>query len=119
MRHATRPGIPGVYIEGNYRGHKASPGSYSVSLKKGDQESSTDFKIKPNPNYPTDIPTYQEYHKLMNTLSETFNEMLMAAIAESHRHGFRPQPFLFQAQFLCNLQQEAAGQYLDVLGPFA
>ena len=40
MRHATMPGVPDVYIEGSFRGHKASPGKYTVLLKAGEQKNS-------------------------------------------------------------------------------
>ena len=75
MRYSTMVGIPGVYIEGSYRGHKVSPGQYSMTLKKGEQKSTTSFKVVPNPLYPTTASTYQEYHKLMMSMTETFNDM--------------------------------------------
>ena len=33
MRYAGMPGIPKAYIEGSYRGHKAIPGKYNLTLK--------------------------------------------------------------------------------------
>ena len=33
MRYADMPGIPTAYIEGSYRGHKAIPGKYNLTLK--------------------------------------------------------------------------------------
>ena len=35
MRYPTMPGVPGVYIEASYRGHKAAPGTYRFTLKRG------------------------------------------------------------------------------------
>ena len=32
MRYAGMPGIPTAYIEGSYRGHKAIPGQYKLTL---------------------------------------------------------------------------------------
>ena len=75
MKYPTRLGVPDVYIEGNYRGHKVSPGKYSISLKKGTQSSSTSVQILPNPLYPTKAETYRKYHELMMSMTETFNEM--------------------------------------------
>jgi photosystem II stability/assembly factor-like uncharacterized protein len=82
LRHPTMVGVPNVYIESSFRGHKASPGKYSVILKMGDQTVTTDFEILPNPLYPTDAQTYQEYHTLMtkmegelNTMHNTINSM--------------------------------------------
>src|SRR4029079_6171984 len=33
MRYSTMPGVPDAYIESSYRGHKAVPGKYTVTLK--------------------------------------------------------------------------------------
>ena len=65
MRHATIPGVPGVYIEGSYAGHKAIPGKYSVTLKLGGQTLVTDAEILANPLYPTTAAIYTEYHQTM------------------------------------------------------
>ena len=51
LRYPTATGAPKAYIEGSFRGHKASPGDYTMTLKSGDQEVSQDFKILPNPLY--------------------------------------------------------------------
>jgi len=68
LRYPTMGGVPNVYIESNYRGHKASPGKYSLALKIGDQVATSTFEILPNPLYPTDAKTYQEYHSLMSRM---------------------------------------------------
>lgn len=75
LRFPTITGIPGVYIESNYRGHKASPGKYSITLKKGDQTASANFEIQPNPLYPTDAKTYLEYHKVMSSMEAEVTKM--------------------------------------------
>ncbi|MEY3368045.1 MAG: hypothetical protein RI973_1200, partial [Bacteroidota bacterium] len=41
LRHATAPGVPDVYIESSYRGHKVPPGTYTLRLTRGDQQTST------------------------------------------------------------------------------
>lgn len=75
MRYPSMVGVPHVYIESNFRGHKASPGKYSITLKWGDQTASTNFEILPNPLYPTDAKTYQQYHALMNSMETELNKM--------------------------------------------
>ncbi|MGE3465746.1 MAG: WD40/YVTN/BNR-like repeat-containing protein [Pyrinomonadaceae bacterium] len=65
LRHSTMPGIPGVYIESSYAGHKAIPGKYTVTVKHGSQSVTTGAEILPNPLYPTDAATYREYHQTM------------------------------------------------------
>ena len=74
-RHATMPGIPKAYVEGSYRGHKASPGQYSLVLKAGGNESTIDFQILPNPLYEIDPARYQEYHETMQAMENTVTEM--------------------------------------------
>ena len=66
MRYPTMPGVPDVYIESSYRGHKAIPGKYKVTLKLKDQTVSTEATILSNPLYPTDAATYTAYHAMMN-----------------------------------------------------
>ena len=66
MRYATMPGVPGVYIESSYAGHKASPGKYSITLKMAEQTVSTETEILANPLYPTNASSYKEYHQIMS-----------------------------------------------------
>ncbi len=66
MRYATMPGVPDVYIESSYAGHKAPPGKYRVSVKMGGQTISTEAEILANPLYPTNLSTYAEYHQVMS-----------------------------------------------------
>ncbi|MBL0889346.1 MAG: glycosyl hydrolase [Gemmatimonadaceae bacterium] len=65
MRHETLPGVPGVYIEASYRGHKAVPGRYRFTLKHGDKTVETDGTILPNPLYAVEAATYAEYDAFM------------------------------------------------------
>ncbi len=68
MRNATIPGVPGVYIEASYRGHKASPGRFRFTLKSGEGSLTTEADILANPLYPTDATTYAEYDAFMSGL---------------------------------------------------
>jgi photosystem II stability/assembly factor-like uncharacterized protein len=65
MRYATMPGVPNVYIESSYAGHKAPPGNYFITVKMADKTVSTDTEIVANPLYPTNVATYNEYHSTM------------------------------------------------------
>ena len=65
LRYPTMPGIPGVYVESSYAGHKASPGKYTVTIKMSDQTASTAVEILANPLYPTTAAAYKEYHQTM------------------------------------------------------
>ncbi|MCR9289799.1 MAG: glycosyl hydrolase [Bacteroidetes bacterium] len=75
MRHATMPGIPTAYIEGSYRGHKVSPGLYTISLSQGSTTKTSEVEIKQNPLYPTDEATYSEYHQFMSSMEIALTEM--------------------------------------------
>ncbi len=75
MRYATMSGVPEVYIESSFRGHKASPGSYSVTLKYGNTEGKTNCKILPNPLYSTSPETYSEYNNFMIAMEDALNDM--------------------------------------------
>jgi photosystem II stability/assembly factor-like uncharacterized protein len=84
MRYPTMPGVPDAYIEANYRGHKAIPGKYTITLTAGTQNISTVAEILPNPLYPVNGNYYKEYnnimagmeieltlmHKMVNTMNE-------------------------------------------------
>jgi len=73
-RYPNMPGIPDTYIEASFRGHKAGPGNYTVSIKAGEQSSDSEFKILPNPLYPTDID-YDTYGQFMNEVRSKLTEM--------------------------------------------
>lgn len=49
MRYQTLPGVPKVFIEGSYKGHKAAPGNYQATLKAGANEQTITFSILPDP----------------------------------------------------------------------
>ncbi len=82
LRYPIMTGVPGVYIEASYDGHKAIPGTYRVTLKAGSRTATTDAAILANPLYTTDAATYAEYHAFMssaegelNTMHETVNKL--------------------------------------------
>ncbi len=75
MRCATIPGVPGVYIESSYRGHKAPPGKYTATLKAGEQNAVTEIEILANPLYPASAGEYKEYHTLMNSMEAEVTKM--------------------------------------------
>jgi hypothetical protein len=68
MRYFTMPGVPNVYIESSYAGHKAVPGKYTFTIKATDKTLTTSAEITPNPLYPTTAATYKEYHLLMSQM---------------------------------------------------
>jgi hypothetical protein len=75
LRYATMPGVPDAYIESSYRGHKAIPGKYTVTLRMGEQKVSTDAEILANPLYPVDVATYKEYNSIMSSMENELTTM--------------------------------------------
>jgi photosystem II stability/assembly factor-like uncharacterized protein len=75
LRYPTMSGVPGVYIESSFSGHKAVPGKYTVTLKVAGQTATTNFEIVPNPLYPTDAKTYQEYNEWMSAREAEVTKM--------------------------------------------
>jgi photosystem II stability/assembly factor-like uncharacterized protein len=75
LRHQTMPGIPHVYIESSFAGHKAIPGNYQVILSLGDLSSKTTVEIKSNPNYNVTTATYKAYDELMGGMEKNVSDM--------------------------------------------
>ncbi len=81
LRHATMAGVPGVYIEGSYRGHKVPPGRYRLTLRLGAAAVTTEAEVRANPRYATSAAAYAEYDRFMaqvegelTRMHETVNE---------------------------------------------
>ena len=75
MRYPTIPGVPGVYIEASYAGHKAVPGKYHFTLKTGDATVETDADILANPLYQTSAAAYKDYHAVMSSMERDLTAM--------------------------------------------
>ncbi len=81
MRHATLPGIPGVYIEASYAGHKVVPGTYTATLRGAGREATTTAEILANPLYATTAATYTEHDALMSRMEGDVRAMHTAVNA--------------------------------------
>ncbi|MBL7752108.1 MAG: hypothetical protein JNN29_12045, partial [Chitinophagaceae bacterium] len=75
LRHAILPGVPDVYIESSYAGHKAIPGTYRMVLTAGNKSVETKATILPNPNYRTTSQDYEAYHAIMWEMENKVTEM--------------------------------------------
>ncbi len=75
LRYPTMAGVPGVYIESSYSGHKGSPGKYTFAIKVREKNISTNASILANPLYPTDASIYKEYHTLMSKMENEVTRM--------------------------------------------
>jgi len=70
MRHPTMPGVPNVYIEGNYRGHRTSPGVYGINLKYNGQTIKASGKVIDNPLYDIPPSQYAQYDEIMEDMEQ-------------------------------------------------
>ena len=75
MRYETLEGIPAVYIEASFRGHKAVPGKYTATLSYADYTASVPVEIRKNPLLETTDAQYAEYHVFMSEAEATYNDM--------------------------------------------
>jgi len=75
MKHKSFTGVPGVYLEANFRGHKVSPGTYTLTLEQGTASATQTVEVLANPNYPTDAATYAAYDGIMKTMEAEATNM--------------------------------------------
>src|SRR5690606_6850216 len=75
MRYPTMPGVPDVYIEASYAGHKALPGQYTFTFTAGSHKATTKASILPNPLYQITDAQYREYHTVMSAMERELTSM--------------------------------------------
>ena len=81
LRHQSLPGIPKVYIEGGFSGHKAIPGTYTLELSYGDKQAQLSTTIGANPLIKLSSEAYDEYHEFMSAAEKTYTEMTHKTVA--------------------------------------
>ncbi|WP_159302713.1 VPS10 domain-containing protein [Maribacter litoralis] len=75
MKYPIMPGVPDVYIEAGFTGHKVSPGTYTFTLKVDGQTVSTTGVIKEVPTYETKPGQYEEFDAFMTDAEAELTEM--------------------------------------------
>ena len=75
MKYPIMPGVPDVYIEAGFSGHKVSPGTYTFTLKVDGQTVSTTGLIKEVPTYETKPVQYEEFDAFMTDAEAELTEM--------------------------------------------
>ncbi len=75
MQHKIVPGIPKVYIEANFRGHKVIPGTYTMKLMYDGKTYTTTATIKKNPNYTVTKTEYEAYDLIMDQMETNTTDM--------------------------------------------
>ncbi|GLU43087.1 VPS10 domain-containing protein [Allomuricauda sp. NBRC 101325] len=69
------PGVPGVYIEANFTGHKVPPGTYTINLKVGDETVSIQASVIKTPNTEITQERFEEYHTFMSEIESNVTDM--------------------------------------------
>lgn len=75
MGYPIMPGIPGVYIEAGFRGHKVPPGMYTITLKANGETKTANAEIKEVPLYETKPGQYEAFDALMTEMEDKVTEM--------------------------------------------
>jgi photosystem II stability/assembly factor-like uncharacterized protein len=69
------PGIPNVYIEADFTGHKVPPGTYTMRLKVGGETVTTKGNVVPTPNVDVTPENYKEHDAFMTEVETNLTEM--------------------------------------------
>lgn len=75
MRAETLPGVPKVFIEGSYDGHKVAPGKYTVKLTYKSTPKSTNFSILPDPRIEASAADYAEQQRVLISVEDKVKEI--------------------------------------------
>jgi photosystem II stability/assembly factor-like uncharacterized protein len=75
MRYPIMPGIPNVYYEANFKGHRVTPGDYKFILKIGDKVLTTSAKIVKNPLYEVSKGQFEKYDIFMSDMEANLTDM--------------------------------------------
>ncbi len=75
LHHPIMPGIPDVYMEAGFKGHKAIPGNYTIRLTMGGETVSAMGEIVSTPGWEINPATYQEYDTFMGDMESKLTEM--------------------------------------------
>lgn len=75
MRYPTLPGVPTVFIEGSYAGHKAPPGNYKAVLTYGEVTSTVNFRVLPDPRLDYPSTDYAAQDAFLNNVEADFSDI--------------------------------------------
>ncbi len=75
LNYPIMEGIPGVYIEAGFEGHKAPPGDYTIRLKHGGDTVTSSGKIVATPGFDVPKAQYEEFDAFMTEMETKLNEM--------------------------------------------
>lgn len=67
--------IPGVYVLGDYRGHRVAPGHYKARMTYKGETSETEFEILADPNLKATAADWMAQQELLNRAEGYLNEL--------------------------------------------
>jgi hypothetical protein len=67
--------IPGVYVLGDYRGHRVAPGHYKARMTYKGETSETEFEILADPNLKATAADWTAQQELLNRAESYLNEL--------------------------------------------
>jgi photosystem II stability/assembly factor-like uncharacterized protein len=75
LRYPTLPGVPTVFIEGSYAGHKIAPGTYTARLRYGSQSQTVTFQVKPDPRMDYPASDYATQDEFLGKVEDDFRDI--------------------------------------------
>ena len=75
FRTAGLTDVPGVFVYGDYRGHRVPPGKYKARLLKGAGVSEVVFEILQDPRLQVQSAAWDEQQKLLDVAEKSINDM--------------------------------------------
>lgn len=75
LRAKTLPGVPKVFIEGSYGGHKVPPGRYEAKLTYLKNTKSVTFNILPDPRIKATEAEYREQQRILTAVEDKVTDI--------------------------------------------
>lgn len=75
FRTEVLPDVSGVFVYGDYRGHRVAPGKYKARLKYNGETSETEFEILSDPRLKVQVSDWQEQERYISQLEDGLREM--------------------------------------------
>lgn len=100
FRKESLPDVPGVFVYGDYRGHRVSPGKYRARLTYNGEKSETDFEVLPDPRLKVSSTDWAEQQRYLETTESGIKEMHQSVNrmrkvkkqVESHQELLKTEP---------------------------
>ena len=75
FRTEVLPDVPGVFVYGDYRGHRVAPGKYRARVSFKGEISETEFEIVTDPRMTVAVKDWEEQQKYIGWIEDGIREM--------------------------------------------